>query len=81
MIPGEFFNFGINPKVHVVTNVVGDVVYFLPATTTTVSSGTDLWRGKNTIMKCYYDTDTQLGITYTDGIMSDPGTVKLIEAI
>jgi len=32
-------------------------------------------------MSVRYELDTALGITYVDGIMSDPGSVKLIEAL
>jgi hypothetical protein len=32
-------------------------------------------------MKCFYDTSTTQGISYVDGILSDPGQVTLIESI
>jgi hypothetical protein len=33
------------------------------------------------VMPCQYDTDTVKGMVYTDGIMMDVGTVKLIERL
>ena len=33
------------------------------------------------MMPCYYDTSTVTGMAYTDGVLMDLGTIKLIEAL
>jgi hypothetical protein len=32
-------------------------------------------------MSCLFDTDTLTGMSYTDGILMDLGTVKLVEKL
>jgi len=76
---GEFINFANHDKVYLVTGVVGSTYTISPRLIAAVALNTVVRYGANTIMKARYDTDTMLGITYVDGIMSDPGTVKLIE--
>jgi hypothetical protein len=33
------------------------------------------------IMNCMYDTDAVSGMSYTDGVLMDMGTIKLIERL
>lgn len=81
MTPGEFINFGIDPKVYLVTAATSNSVTILPALLSAVPDVTNIRRGRNTYIRLRYDTDTQIGIIYTDGILSDHGSVKLIEAL
>jgi hypothetical protein len=37
--------------------------------------------GNNVFMNCLYDTDTVRGMIYSDGILMDNGTIKLIEQL
>lgn len=81
MTPGEFINFGIDPKVYLVTEVTPSTVSVLPPLLNAVPNTTNIRRGRNTYIRVRYDTDTQLGIIYTDGVVSDHGSVKLVEAL
>lgn len=84
LIPGEYIQFENHSKVYIVTA-------FTKAGTTTVSvrprlhkavpAGTAVRNGGNVTMHARYDSSVRLGITYIDGVLSDPGSVKLIEAL
>jgi hypothetical protein len=56
-------------------------VQIAPKLLTDIPISTVIKTGGNITMSCRLDTDVQLGITYVDGILSNPGTVKLIEAL
>jgi hypothetical protein len=80
---GEFFQFtGIN-KVFLVTDggTAGVGVGFYPPVPESVSTLTTLIFGDKVTCHVRYDTDNILGITYTDGIVSDPGRARFIEVI
>jgi hypothetical protein len=78
---GEFIQFSNHNKVYMVTqDTSGGSMSIFPELVLNVSSSA-LKYGTNVTMKALYDTDSFLGIQYVDGIMSDPGQVKLIEAI
>jgi len=87
---GDFVSFANYNKVYLVTaistlggNASYPGVYALtvfPRIMSEVSNGI-LNYGNNVIMKARYDTDSMIGIKYTDGILSDPGTIKLVEAL
>jgi len=80
---GEFIKFGNHDKVYIVTetrNGNGNLEIYPPLRMVT-NAGTSIAYGSSVTMKVRFDTDTVLGITYTDGILSDPGAVTFIEAI
>lgn len=87
---GDFISFTNYNKVYLITaisalggNTSYPGVYTLtvfPRIMSNINSGT-LNYGNNTRFKARYDTDSMIGITYTDGILSDPGTIRLVEAI
>lgn len=78
---GEFINVGTDPKVYLITAANGGIVQITPKLRTAQSMGAAVKAGGNVTMRAYYDTDVQLGITFTDGVLSDPGSIKLIEAL
>jgi len=78
---GEFINIGDANKVYLVVKVDGTTSTIIPPAMMSAAAATSIKRGGNVKMYARYDSDTQLGITYTDGILSDPGVVKFIEAI
>lgn len=77
--PGEFVTFTGHTKVYVVLTAVGSAITVFPALRANVSGS--MIYGSSVIMKARYDTDTFIGIQYVDGVMSDPGEVRLIEAL
>lgn len=83
-LEGQFISFSSNTKVYLVTgkgNGSGGGVEIFPPLLVTISSGTVIKYGDSVTMYARYDTDTQLGIAYDDGVLSNCGTVKFIEAL
>jgi hypothetical protein len=81
---GEFVQFENHSKVYLlrVAAFPGDTTLSIsPELRSAVPEGTRVLFGKDVRMNVTYELDTALGITYVDGIMSDPGSVKLIEAL
>ena len=92
LIPvGCFIKFSNHNKVYIVTaNSAGALTVFptlryavrAPVTTNNVTvPGELLFFEDDVVMLCYYDTGTVTGMSYTDGILMDVGTIKLIEAL
>lgn len=83
MALGEFITFSGDTKVYIVTHTGsnGSGVGIFPALRAGRTSGTGIKYGDKVTMQGRYDSNTQLGIKYIDGVLSDPGTVKIIEAI
>jgi len=83
MAKGEFISFGSFSKVYLVTipGSVGSGVGIFPPLVDDIPSGTTVNIGDSVTLRAYYDTNVQLGIRYSDGVLSDPGTVRFIEAL
>lgn len=82
MVPGEFVRFANHSKVYLVTAAGADGVgiRISPSLRKAVPNGTKIIVGDKVTMAARYDTNVRLGIVYTDGILSNPGTVRLVEA-
>jgi hypothetical protein len=82
-ITGQFINFAGDSKVYLVTKggSGGVGLEIEPPLLKGINSGTAIVYGDKTIMQAYYDADVRLGIQYTDGILSDAGSVRYIEAL
>lgn len=82
-LEGQFINFEGNSKVYLVIGkgVAGVGVEISPPLLTQVAQGTKVIYGDKVTMYARYDENTRLGITYVDGILSSPGTIKFIEAL
>ena len=87
---GSFVKFSDHDKLYITTNtlnITGSTdqtlnIYpgLVKALDISVTSPT-LVTGNNAILTYYRSIDNQTGITYTDGILSNVGTITLIEAI
>jgi hypothetical protein len=80
---GEFIKFANHSKVYVVTETLngnGNLKIY-PNLVNSVPETTVVNYGSNVRMQVRYDLNTLVGITYIDGILADPGTVTLIEAL
>lgn len=80
---GEFIQFQNHSKVYLVKSNrdKNGFLELYPALRQDVPNTTVVLFGDNVRMSVRYDLDTALGITYVDGVLSDPGSVKLIEAL
>ena len=83
-LEGQFISFSSSTKVYLVTgkgNGSGGGIEIAPPLLTNISAGVVIKYGDSVTMYARYDTDTQLGIAYDDGVLSNCGTVKFIEAL
>jgi len=82
---GCFVKFASHAKIYMVTTAdvaasVGSTMNIYPPLRSDVASGSALIY-KDITMPCYMETDSVRGMTYSDGILMDLGTIKLVEAI
>jgi hypothetical protein len=47
----------------------------------TASPSVTIYHRDDVVMPCLYDTSTIIGMSYTDGVMMDAGSVKLVEKL
>lgn len=78
---GTFVKSNSHTKIYMTTSTLsgsGSVGIYPPlkATASGVLSVAD-----DVQMLCYWDLDTTIGMTFSDGVLMDMGTVKLVEAI
>jgi hypothetical protein len=83
LIPkGTFIKFNNIPKVYLlISDITGNgnaTVY--PELRAAVSDTAFVYRD-DVIMMCHYDLDTIIGMTYSDGILMDVGTIKMVESV
>ena len=85
LVSGDFINFSNHTKVYLITNVSytnsnTTQITIFPSLVSAATSSTVKY-GVLTTLTARYEPSTQLGIKYVDGILSDPGSIKLIEVI
>ena len=86
---GYFLNFAGHDKLYIVTSDVdfssgssGTInMSIYPKLTSNVSVNSNVNTGSNTLFSYYKSIDNQTGITFTDGILANSGTITLVEAI
>lgn len=79
---GTFIRFANHSKVYMLTSTLtgAGVMSIFPELRVAVS-GTVFSFKTDVLMNCYIETDTVMGMAYSDGILMDLGTVKLVEAV
>lgn len=78
---GLFITFANHSKVYMVSaNLSGPGALNIYPSLQTAVSGTTL-NYTDVFMQCFYDTDVVMGMHYSDGILMDLGTIKLVEAV
>lgn len=77
---GCFIQFTGYNKVYLVLTS-GTTVRISPPLQNALTDGLAIISGANVVLHARYDVNTKLAITYVDGIMTSPGTVKFIEDI
>jgi hypothetical protein len=80
---GEFINLGNDSKVYLVTKIdsTGQFIEITPSLRKPLAVNDTVRYGGKCTLRAKYDNTSQLGIKYTDGVLSDPGTVKFCEAV
>ena len=78
---GEFVNIGADSKVYLVIESTVSTIKITPPLRLARVIGDTVKTGGTVTIKCKYDGDVQLGITYTDGVLSDPGQIKMVESL
>jgi hypothetical protein len=80
---GTFIKFTGHDKVYMTTtNLTGNgALGIYPALRTDIAPGTLFQWTDNVIMQCLFDFDMILGMQYSDGILMDIGTIRLIERL
>ncbi len=86
---GSFIKFSNHSKIYMVTaNVTTQTtpvsVSIYPELKQTISAGTTVYHPGSSIkptLQYYRDLETLQGITYEDGVLINPGTIRLIEAL
>lgn len=83
---GEFIQFGSNldsndRKVYLITAIAGNTAVIEPPLNGTKAAGLEVKYDKKVTLVARFETNALLGITYTDGVLQDPGSVKFIEAL
>lgn len=80
---GEFIRFTGDPKVYLVTasGVNGTGVKIYPDLRVTLSNGAGIAYGAKCTMNAVYDDSAMLGIKFSDGILTDQGTIRFVEDI
>lgn len=87
LLKGSFIKFANHSKVYITTNNLSlagtnnQTLNFYPNLISAVPNLTALNTGNNCVISYFKSIDNQMGITYTDGILSNIGTVNLIEAL
>ena len=84
LVPGEFINIGVDPKVYIVLGLVDnnpDIVEIFPPLQQLASVGALIKHGYEVTMQSKFDTGSAIGMVFVDGILMDPGSIKIIEAI
>jgi len=85
---GYFIKFNTSDKLYIVTsdstfnaNSPTTTLNIYPKLTQDISSGSQLLTGNSVVFSYYKDINNQTGITFTDGVLANPGTITLLEAI
>lgn len=80
LVPGEFINIGNDPKVYMVVEGNGTKKVFPKLRQAVANDATVKTSGKVT-MVAKIDSNKVLGISFSDGILSNPGEYRFIEAL
>lgn len=76
-----FITFPGDPKVYTVVSHISTTLTIYPKLRKSVASGAVLTHSDAVVMSAILSGDTLKGISFSDGILSSPGTVKLAEDI
>jgi len=83
---GTFFKFSNHDKIYLTTadcnfDSTNPTLSFYPALRKITSTSHRMKTGAEAILTYYKDIDNMAGITFSDGVLSNSGTIRLIEAL
>jgi hypothetical protein len=80
---GEFIKFSNHDKVYLIVdmNSGGNLMTIAPSLRKSVTPGVTISYGDKVTLTVRYDSATILGIKYQDGVLSEPGSMRFIEAL
>lgn len=78
---GEFFQISGDKKVYMAGKPGGAGTMIVPGLAKAAAESTALVLNGNVTLHARYDESVRLGITYVDGILSNPGVVKFVESL
>jgi len=84
---GSFFKFSNHDKIYITTtdiNFDGSTdlpVSFFPSLRLEQPVGNEMKVGSNAIITYYKNIDNMSGVTFSDGVLSNSGTIELVEAL
>lgn len=81
VLVGRYFTFANHTKLYIVTSITGNVIGFYPPLYTAQTSGASIKFGDNVTMRAMLDLDRDLDLTFESGVISDVGTINLVEII
>jgi hypothetical protein len=76
---GRFIKFSNHSKVYMVLSRSDNTVTIYPSLELDLTTETTFAYGNNVTMQVFYDENQVRGITFENGVLSDPGTITLIE--
>ena len=83
---GNFIQFAGHDKIYLIKKINSISVNtanveIMPPLISTVANAEAITLGSSIVAEMNYEIDNVFGITYSDGILTDPGTVRLVEAL
>lgn len=78
---GTFIRFSNHSKIYMLTSDLTATTMNIYPTLKVAVSNTTFTYQDDVIMNCLYDTEVTRGMTYSDGILMDMGSIKLIEQL
>jgi hypothetical protein len=82
ILPSTFIRFSNHQKIYMVKtrkDPLGSTMSIFPELQVSLSSANTFNYGNNVVARVMYAPDTVRGITFSDGVLSDPGTISLEE--
>ena len=81
IIKGTFIKFTGHSKIYMVTANAAGLLTVYPKIRAAIAEGTTLQHKDNVVGSFLYDTDVIRGMSFSDGLLMDMGTVKLVERL
>jgi hypothetical protein len=79
---GTFLRFSNHSKIYMATsNLTNNGTLNIFPELRVAVGGHEMYSGDNVLGQFYFDTDNVQGMVYTDGILMEMGTVRMVEAI
>ena len=78
---GEFVTFTGDSKVYVVTDHTSNLLSIFPPLKQDLPTNTAIAHSDTVVMRAVYDLGNKSGVVFSDGVLANPGTVRLVEKL